>query len=164
MLAFICFVFAGAIIGVKLSDRLRAGRDCCREIHAMLTQICVMIRYRSLDVYEIIRELHTSEVCGNLEFLRNLPDVYEPGTNFHDVWDKAVSEDDLLSGEERSILLSFGSTLGTSDADGQISSAESAIERIRELERIRSEEYSRKGKLYRSVGMLFGTMVGILII
>ena len=62
------------------------------------------------------------------------------------------------------MLISFGKTFGTSDTEGQLLSAEQASERIYDIEKQRSEEYLKKGKLFRSVGVLFGIMAGIMIV
>ena len=164
LIAFICFVSAGAVAGNALSDKLKQNRENTREIHSMLIQISALIRYKALDVFEIVHELCISGNYKNLEFLQHLPDRYEPGTDFREQWVQEVTADRNLNDDERSLLLSFGSVLGTSDAEGQLMSVEAALETVRTLEVRRSEEYQQKGRLYRSLGMLFGTMAGIMII
>lgn len=161
IVAFMCFFSAGTIYGLVLSDKLKKMRDNCREIHSMLMQISVMIRYKRLNVYEIFHELNNSKSFAGLGFLKNLPENYEAGSDVHSLWRDAVSNDIYIGGEEKNILLSFGSVLGTSDAEGQIMSIDSIAESVKVLEVKRSEEYLKKGKLYRSLGMLFGTMAGI---
>ncbi|MCD7810665.1 MAG: stage III sporulation protein AB [Ruminococcus sp.] len=164
ILSSICFVLAGMLWGIGKSDMLRRKRDCCAEIQSMLMQISVMIRFRVLTVYEIVGELHASGSFVNLHFLDELPEEYESGTDFHELWAAAVSGDRLIPDEEKKILLSFGADLGTSDIEGQTASIEASLENLRELQKRRNEDYQRKGKLYRSVGMLFGTMAGIMVV
>lgn len=130
----------------------------------MFTQISVMIRYRALDVYEIITALQEIPACVSLQFLKKLPSCYDPSQDFHQLWSEAVSSDRMLGAEEKRILLDFGGTFGMSDIDGQLTSLESASASMQETEHLRNDDYTKKGRLYRSVGMLFGIMAGILVI
>ena len=41
---------------------------------------------------------------------------------------------------------------------------QSAIETMSSIESRRSEEYLKKGRLYRSIGALFGLMTGIILV
>lgn len=162
--AFICFVLIGTVCGMKLSDRLKGMRDSCREIHAVLNKIASLISYRALDVYEIVSELKKDKFAHRLHFLEKLPDTYEPGTDFHEIWNNAVAQDKEMAEEERNILTSFGDTLGTSDIEGQLAAIESAIREIQMIEKMRNDDYYRKGKLYRSIGTLIGLMTGIMVL
>ena len=63
-----------------------------------------------------------------------------------------------------SILLDFGDLLGTSDIDGQLIGISAVKALMLERFQRRSEEYHSKAKLYRSVGVLAGVMVGIMVI
>ena len=61
-------------------------------------------------------------------------------------------------------MIDFGNFFGTSDIEGQLTSIDSSLERLHEIQKVRCEDYKRKGKLYRSIGMLFGVMAGIIVI
>lgn len=162
LFAFLCFLIAGTVWGIAMSDRLRRKRELCECVRSMLMQISVMIRYKALTVYEIVCELHCSDLCSRLNFLKSLPESYETGKNFRKIWSDSILSDTEIPDEEREILLSFGSTLGTSDIEGQVASIDAALEKIGMIQSRRSKEYQQKGKLYRSVGMLFGIMAGIM--
>lgn len=164
LMGFICFVSAGAVVGITKSTQLKTMRDSCREICEMLIQVSIMIRHRGLDVYEIFNEILSSGGYRCLMFLNKLPDKYRPGENFHEIWRDAVSSDKTIGDEEKQQLLSFGENLGTSDIEGQLMSIESVIELIKQIEQKRNEEYYRKGRLYRSVGLLFGVIAGIMVV
>lgn len=164
ILGAICFVFAGAIYGASRSEALKSRETVCREIRDLLAEISVYIRYRSLNVYEIARELNVSGHFQHLDFIKNLPAEYAPNEDFHTLWSKAVDSDPHMAADEKALLRSFGAVLGTSDIEGQLLLVEGALEDLKKIENKRSEEYRRKGKLYRSLGMLFGVMAGILFI
>ena len=80
------------------------------------------------------------------------------------MWKDAVNSQKNLPEDIKRILNDFGSTLGQSDIEGQLVAIGAIAENAEILEKKYSEMYSQKGRLYRSVGMLFGVMVGILII
>ena len=69
-----------------------------------------------------------------------------------------------LPAEEREILAELGEMLGRTDIEGQLAELSVLEERVRCLENERRTVCSQKGRMYRSVGVLFGVMVGILVI
>lgn len=158
---FILVVSGGTIVGVIASDSLHRIRDSCRLVHLMLLKISVLIRYQALDVYEIVRELRNDSSLSQLAFLSHLPECYEEGANFSMQWREAVAADTTLGEEEQALLFSFGQSFGASDIEGQLLLLESAAASFSELEKQRTANYTQKGKLYRSVGILFGVMAGI---
>jgi len=164
LLAFICFVMSGGIAGASISDKLRRRKEMCNDLQSILTQISVMIRYQALTVYEIANELHKNESFKNIKFLQELPAEYKPDVNFHEEWRKAVCNDSDMPEEEKNVMIDFGNFFGTSDIEGQLTSIDSSLERLHEIQKVRCEDYKRKGKLYRSIGMLFGVMAGIIVI
>jgi len=164
MIAFVLFVLCGAVGGFTLSEKLRIRRDSCRAVCEMLHRISMLIRYRKMDMFEIIRELKSCKEYSNLHFLSELPDYYEPCDDFHKLWENAVQSDRNLETEERNCLVSFGHALGKSDIEGQLLSIDGTCEIIKDIQQRCNEEYLRKSKLYKSVGVLLGTMTGIMII
>ncbi len=164
IVAFILFIICGAVGGFTLSDKVRLRRDACCEIHEVLQRISLLIRYRKMDMFEIIRELKSDMSFSKLDFISKLPDYYEPESDFFKLWSNAVECDTNIGSEERTCLISFGRSLGKTDIEGQLSSIEGACEVIKDIQHRCNEEYQRKGKLYKSVGILLGTMTGIIII
>lgn len=164
LLAALMFSTAGAIIGISGSERLKQNRDICRAIGEMLRVSAIMIRYRRMNVYDLVGELKSSESLSQLAFLKNLPERYVQGENFHDLWQYHLQKQDDLENEEKKLLSEFGRIIGASDSKGQLTSIEALEAELQQLEKKRSECYLQKGRMYRSVGMLFGVMVGILVI
>ena len=69
-----------------------------------------------------------------------------------------------MRSEERDILLRLGDILGKSDCSAQRSAIDAMNTELAEISSRRSEILLRKGRLYRSAGILFGIMAGILVI
>ncbi len=162
--AFVLFIICGAVGGFTLSDKLRLRRDASREIFDVLQRISVLIRYKKMDMYEIVREIKSDMSFKNIDFISRLPDYYEPGTDFYNLWEDSLQHDSNIASDERNCLISFGRALGKTDIEGQLSMIESACEMIKDIQKCRNDEYLQKSKLYKSVGILLGTMTGIIII
>ena len=112
-------------------------------------------------MYEIAGRLRAE--CNELRFAEKLPERFTAGEDFHSCWLKALA-DEPLTEDERKILEELGSVLGTSDTEGQIAALAALEQRAGQLMQKYSDIYSKKGRLYRSVGVLAGAMVGILVI
>ena len=121
------------------------------------------IRVCEADVYGIVLKLKSAGFLG-LTFLNELPENYDENTDFHSNWKSAVMNCHTFSTEERNLLIEVGTSLGTSDTEGQIKDLVLYQARAQELYEIRIAEYRVKGRLYRSLGLLSGIIVGIIAI
>lgn len=161
--ASLMFVAAGGLAGAHFSYKLSKRREVCREIDCLLRSCEVLIRCNAMNVYDIFSRLRNNAELSSLEFLRELPLTYTEGGNFHIQWQRAL-DSQAFPDEEKQLLEEFGGVLGTSDIQGQKAAIESLSERVRGLEKRRSELCLQKCRLYRSIGVLFGVMAGILVI
>ena len=80
------------------------------------------------------------------------------------MWRKALDGQRDIPIDERRILSRLGELLGTSDIEGQLSSIALLEDELMTVKERREENYRRRGKLFRSVGVLAGAMTGILVI
>lgn len=156
--------FIGGTIGAVQADKLSESRKNCTEIGEMLHRIVFSVEYRGDDVYAICRRLKSSPDLRRLDFLRKLPDEYVCGQDFREMWDRAVISQKNLGEDEKEILFRCGGIIGKSDVDGQIAMFGELQEKIRKIEEQRGETAMKKGRLYRSAGLLFGVMAGIIVI
>jgi len=157
------FTFAGAFAGSIRAEKLRHDADLCREIIILIEKISFCIRYKFSDVYEICSELRTAGF-KYLKFITNLPESYDCGEDFHFLWENAVKSQKDIPDKEKNILLIIGTTVGTSDAESQINTFSSLKAETELLKSLRISEYDKKGRLFRSIGVLMGVMAGILVI
>ena len=164
IIAAVIFSIAGGTAGVYFSERLKSDLDFCRNIHEIFMNTAVIIRCSADDVYSIGSELKSNKKFQRLTFLQAIPEKYNPEHNFREIWINAVKSQKNLPDDVKGLLCDFGSVLGQSDIEGQLASIETLTGKADILEKKYSEIYSQKGRLYRSVGMLFGIMTGILII
>lgn len=161
--ASIFFITIGGVVGFSLADKLRSERRICNELAHLLQRTSFLIGYRADDVYSVCSELKRDSELRGLSFLGALPERFEVGSDFRKCWNEAVSSQSFQS-EERDILLRLGAVLGKSDRQSQVESIRQLQTELAALTEKRSSDYLRKGRLYRSVGLLFGVMAGILVI
>lgn len=162
-MAALLFSAAGAAAGAAGSEKLRHDRDISRSIGTLLRHISSLIRSTGMDVYRLSSELKRTECLSGLGFIRKLPERFEPETDYHSLWHDAVDGESYKSDEKR-ILYDLGDELGSSDIAGQLAAIDRLEQEIADIEAARTEDLNKKGRLYRSVGTLFGVMAGILII
>lgn len=136
--------------------------DLCRDIEKMLYICEYSIKSSDEDVYGITKRIEEADLPG-LCFIKNIPVSYKAGANFRVDWERAVFKSQLPY-EERNLLIEFGSVLGTSDTERQLRTISAFIDEVHTLYEQRRFDYMKKSKLYRTLGMLAGIMIGIIII
>jgi stage III sporulation protein AB len=159
----IFIVLCSAFIGIERSEELKKRISLCDETKKLFGICENMIRSSGADLYRLISRLKQDEFRV-LSFINDLPEAYSPDAELRDIWERAVEELKDIPQEEKSLLAEFGRYLGTTDITGQVSFLASQSELISLLRVQRAEEYRRKGRLYRSVGLMAGLMIGIIII
>lgn len=164
ILSALALTAVGGFAGFSMADKLREARTICEEIGCLFRQSAFFITYRHDDVYLICRNFKSDNELKHLTFLQNLPENYSVGEDFRKMWDNALASQKNIGENERELLVHFGGILGKSDAQSQ---AEAIARLMKELDRIieiRTENLLKKGRLYRSAGLLFGVMAGIIVI
>ena len=158
------FTVAGTLTGILKSLELKNDCEMSAETERLVNSICTLIRYQATDVYELSAMLKNSAEFERLTFIGELPECYIMGEDFHRQWCKAVERQKNLRSDQKKLLCELGRVLGTSDIDGQISALELISRSAEQLTEKYGEEYRKKGRLYRSIGVLAGVTAGIMVI
>ncbi|NLK70620.1 MAG: hypothetical protein GX286_04185 [Clostridiales bacterium] len=152
--------YTGLSMSASLKERIRR----LELIRKMVDEITILIRHRALTVMEIIDELTANSSYAELTFLHKAKSGIIPEVSFHYAWENAVKKDNKLLNEEKTELISLGNFLGSSDTEGQISALTIYKDKFNSLIEYANEIYDKKGKLYRSLGVLSGVFVAILLV
>lgn len=164
VIAALLFTAAGGAFGCMRSEQLRRRTEVCHQAEELMRVCEFHIRYDGADVYALSGLLKNSGSFGRLSFIQGLPAEFEPEQSFSSSWSAALHTQPELPDDEREILTRFGSVLGSADTEGQIRQIEGLIGELERLEDRRMEEYLRKGKLYRSLGLLTGVLAAVLVL
>ena len=163
----IFLIIITSIIGNKAAEKLKNRVNILKIILLMLSEIEIMIKYKSATVFDILSELSKKSCFNKLKFLKTAEvSCQNQDRSFEEIWEEAVLSDTCceFSEEDRNLVFSIGRRLGKSELDGQLSSIsllKAETEKlISEAERI----YNEKGKMYRYLGVLSGAFISIIII
>lgn len=161
-LSLLLIVF-GTAVGLYFSFRLKEREKVMAAVMLLVKELSVRIRYTNAEIGEMLRSAAQNEAYGKLLFVAYCADMEESG-NFHGKWNEGVKSQPYLTARDRELLTALGDRLGETDCDGQLSFLEMTEEMIKGQREQAAADYSNKGKLYRSVGMLCGLAAGIMLL
>lgn len=164
-LAVIIAVSGCTLVGLNCSGRLRRRRDALAELVAAVRRICIGVTHTNRPLAELLRG------CGEQEtgaMFAALADAVEGGHAPLDAWIMLCEggEHTATGLMERDIkaLTVFFSVLGASDRNAQIENAQLTLDTLEALRTEAETAYTGKGRVYRTMGVLLGVGVGILLL
>ena len=167
MLKYIGLIFIIAVtsfIGNYFSSALKIRLLNLKKVNYLIDEIIILIRFKAATVYEITEHLTDNDKFSSFSFLRKIS--AEKNNSFQQNWCTALKANPpcSLKASDIEILENIGRKLGTSDTEGQISMLN--LQRI-ELETLISAvetDCEQKSKLYRSLGVLSGAFISVMLI
>ncbi len=164
----VLLIIITASLGNYFSLQLKRKTDELKAMIIMVDEISFLIRSKNADVYEIAEKLSlNNKIASELAFITSVKNKFNScEDSFSKIWKEQVNcyKETALSTDEKNMLLEIGENIGKSDADGQISflmAEKSELERILCLSK---EESAKKAKVYRSLGVLSGAFIALLLI
>lgn len=161
--ALMCIILAGMGFGMLCTEHLKTNVEVCRETEKMLRICAHCLKSSDADIYSIIGRLK-SEGFEHLCFMSQLSEQYDAECYIRSEWKNALKKCTALADEEMRLLIEIGSSLGTADTESQLKLLSAQLDEVHEMYERRCSEYRTKGKLYRSLGILAGVTVGIMVI
>lgn len=160
----ITVISISAFAGLYFSSSLKNRVVMLKKLNYMLDEIMIMLRYRSATVYEIAEALAADERFTEFEFLGSIKQEGEKP--FRDSWCEAAEKCRLfgLKKSDTELICDIGKKLGTSDLDGQMSVIKLWQAEVTSAISSAESEYASKAKLYRTMGVLIGAFISIMLI
>ena len=152
--------FTGSYFSMTLKNRV----VILKKLNYMFEEILILLRCRSATVYEIAEALAADDRFSDFGFLQKV--ISDKNKPFRESWCEAVSEN-IPHGAKKSdieLLTDIGRKLGASDLDGQISTISLWQSEVVSAISSAEEDYARKAKLYRSLGVLAGAFISIMLV
>ncbi len=148
-----------------MSDRLKKRHRYLKIALIMLEEMCVLIRYKAATVYEIVDSLKKDNRFSDLNFLQKIQNK-EDQKRFSDQWRTAIAECPVyfLKAKDLSCIEALGSNLGNSDIEGQLSTLLLEKEELKYQISEAAEDIANKSRLYRTLGVLSGAFISVIII
>ncbi len=164
---------AAALIGATSLIGFSLAADCSkrprtlRELQALFQMFENEISYLSNLLYEaFLRIYQNSNLTAAIIFKAAAENLKAGGVSADKAWENAVNENYLklsLSREDKEVLVTFGKMLGSSDLEGQLNNIKLVSSQLK-LQETKSEEMKRKNeKMYRSLGVLSGLAITVIL-
>ena len=158
ILIFSSSTYIGILISKQYSNRVKE----LKHLKSALNMLKTKIRYTNEPLYNIFEEIANAS-NGNISNLFSNVCKKLKDNSASVAWENSVDTVTLsIKREDRQVIRSMGKMLGKTDIDGQLSEIE-LTENFLETQIIDAEnEKSKNEKLYRTLGMVTG--VGIIVI
>lgn len=161
-------LLSSGFLGYILSSDCKKRPQQLRELQAMLQMFENQISYLSDILAEAFTRIYKSSNSEVGVFFINTVDKLKnnKSINAASAWEAAVRENikkTALNREDEEILVSFGKILGISDLDGQIKNIRLALGQLRLQEQKAEESRIKNEGMYRSLGILGGIAVVIVL-
>lgn len=156
-------VLFGAAAGIWFSKRLKERERFISSVILLIKELTVQIKYTNTEIGVMLKAASQNEAYQNLLFVTSCADISENG-DFHPLWNDGVKKQPFLTPADRELLFALGDRLGETDLDGQLSFLELTCELLKKQQQEAAENYRQKGRMYRSVGLLCGLALGIMVL
>lgn len=156
---FLLFTTCGATVGIFCSGLLSKRCNSLNSVSDMLREMEIYIRYNRLQLSEIFRKVGNEKCFFVTE---QLISSAANGKCFRQEWNNCVLGLEYLKPDDKNVLYSLGDSIGKSDTEGQVAVIEAAQSRLSACIEDAEDARRRKGKLYRTLGILIGAAAGII--
>lgn len=158
-----CIAFSGRFISKQLELRITK----LEKIYVLFSDISSRIEFTADCVADIFSSLSLGENYEDLPFVDECKKSLNEGESFDAAWQKSLKKSSNISGlkkEDVNVLLSFGSSFGSTDITGQISNCEIHKKLIDSKLQSARADFAMYSKPAKGIGILAGVAVFILFI
>lgn len=169
ILGSIIVILSSTFLGFALANECKNRPLQLRELHGLLQMFENQISYLSDVISEAFERIgRVSKSAVSVFFIRTVELLREDKTlNASQAWEKAVNENikkTSLNQEDKDILLAFGKLLGSSELEGQIKNIRLTMTQLKLQEEKAETNRAKNEKMYKSLGILGGIAVVIVLL
>lgn len=161
-------ILSCTFLGFVLSNDSRRRPQQLRELQSLLQMFENQISYLSdviAKAFDRISRIGCSVTC--IFFSRTVEILKEErSVNASQAWEKAVRENikkTSLNREDEEVLVAFGKILGSSDLEGQVKNIRLTLGQLKIQEEKAEDSRHKNENMYRSLGILGGIAVVIVL-
>lgn len=164
-LAVLAAVGGCTLAGLQCAGKLHRRRDALRELVAAVRCICVGVTHTNRPLSELLRCCGEQATAGWFDALSCAVERGEtPLAAWAGLCAKGADAAAGLTERDGKVLTVFFSVLGASDRHAQIENAQCTFDALETLCAEAEAAYAGKGRVYRTMGVLLGVGVGILLL
>lgn len=160
------FLWASLIcVGVNYARELKDRTKLIESTLLMIKQIKIEIEFLNLPLFEMVQKISKSDSFKSLDYLSNCCCLIKEGIDFPLAWNRAIKESlEKYNRSEKDKLLLLGESLGSTDISSQISMLNVYESYFLQEATLAKEKEKKYASLYITLGVLFGSMMFIIII
>ncbi len=169
MLAFKIFlltliIVASSYIGILFSKKYANREKEIKQMKTGLNMFATKIKYTYEPIPSLFMEI-SNKIGGNIGNMFSLAATRMKEDTAGEAWEKALDEvDNNLTKEDITILKNLSKLLGETDIEGQISQIEVVNEFLTSQLKNANEERRKNEKMYRTLGIVTGLTIAIILI
>ena len=169
MLAFKIFlltliIVASSYIGILFSKKYANREKEIKQMKTGLNMFATKIKYTYEPIPSLFMEI-SNKIGGNIGNIFSLAATRMKEDTAGEAWEKALDEvNNNLSKEDITILKNLSKLLGETDIEGQISQIEVVNEFLTSQLKNANEERRKNEKMYRTLGIVTGLTIAIILI
>lgn len=163
-LGIFCLFLTSAGLGMYAARSLRTRLRHTRQLSALLTDFAAHIRYQCLPLEDLLHLYAEHPNYSAFTFIKRVSREFCTEIPMCILWKDAVSADDAIVPEAKTILTNLGNVLGTTDLEGQLAALALHRRQLDELTEQLKETSQQKGELYRRLGVLLGAMLAVMLL
>lgn len=153
-------VLAGTAVGFMKARSLSSRRRLLAAVGTLMQDLATRLRYQSEDIF-------TSVTLAAKSAGLSIKEDADRSQGFLAWWElqtESFAPPHVLHNSDKELLSSFGSQLGTTDLEGQLSHIELCRAMLSKQLSEAEEEQRQKGRLYRTLGVFGGVSAAIMLI
>ncbi len=159
-----CIFLSSSAIGILVSKKYEDRVSELKEFKNALNMFKTKIKFTYEPIPEIFEEI-SKQINSNTGKIFKLASSNMEVLAAGDAWNMAVDTNILsINEEDRSILKNLSKLLGQTDIDGQINQIELTSKFLDEQIVKAEKEKSKSEKMYRTLGMVIGLAIVIILI
>ena len=157
MLLLAASVTCGCSMAEKLRNRVTFLQTLIRLTDTVITELQSNLPF----IADLLPHLAEMPAFRSLHFLQS---AAQNADAFPESWQDAVTADAALTQDMREVLITFGQTLGSTTLEGQVSALRLCQQQLTVMRDSAAEQFRQKGGMLRSMGLLCGMFLVILLL
>lgn len=157
-------LLASAGAGMLAASRLKADRQALELLCAWTEDAAASIRYTQTELPELLAELAAHPSYRRFRFMEEILVQLSPMTPPEMLWQAAVLSDAAVPDAAKESLIRLGTSLGTTDCEGQLASLALCQTQLLRAAAEAAENARVKSRMYRALGFLGGAMAAVVLL
>lgn len=155
------------LVGFAKAGRYKARAEQLASCRSFFLRLASLVKGTGEPTRSLFKHLAEAESLNTLLFLKLAGKRLETESDFPTVWREsidAVKPTLSLNNEDYQPLYGLCEIMGNADAEGIVANATLSAQLYEQAEGMARKEYEMNGKMFRSLGLLCGVAVAVLII